>query len=88
MELVRDPAVGAIERARVGADGPVSRESPMVESQVRGRGIGVGPVPHRRASRVESGCLFTAEVALRRPEVLPIRLYLIGVRFNRSHPRP
>jgi hypothetical protein len=45
VELVRDLAVGAVERARVGADRPVARESPTIEPQARGRQIGVRLVP-------------------------------------------
>src|SRR3989440_4015961 len=53
VELVRDSAVGAVERARVGADGPVSRESPTVEPEVRGRRVGVRFVPLVTAACIE-----------------------------------
>ena len=88
MELVRDSAVRTVERARVGADSPVSCKSPTVESEVRRRRIGVRFVPFCTAACVESGGLVVAEVALRRPEVLPIGLNLVAVRLNCGQPRP
>jgi len=88
VELVRDSAVGAVERARVGADSPVSRESPTVELEVRRRRIGVRFVPLCTAASIESGGLVAAEIALGRPEVFPIGLNLVAVGFDRSHPGP
>src|SRR5438874_12814107 len=88
VELVRDSAVRAVERARVGADGPVSHESPTVEPEGLWRRIGARFVPHCTAARIESGGLIVAEVALRRPEVLPVGLNFVPVRFDRSQPGP
>src|SRR6266702_7886479 len=54
VELVGDPAFRTVEGARVGADSPVSRESPMVELKVCRRRVGVRFIPRRTAApRVE-----------------------------------
>src|SRR5882762_2885172 len=57
----------------------------MVEPKGGRRRVGVRFVPRRTAApRIESGGLVVAEVALRRPEVLPIGLHLVAVRFDRG----
>jgi hypothetical protein len=45
VELIRDSSARTVERARVGPDGPLSRESPTVEPEVRWRRIDVRFIP-------------------------------------------
>src|SRR5258708_12120335 len=82
MELVRNPAARTIEPARVRADSPVSRESPMVEPKLRRRGIGMEVVPLFTAAFVESGGLLVAEVAPSPPKLLPISLNPLPLHFT------
>src|ERR1700694_2503847 len=89
VKLIRDPPTKTVKRARVGPDGPIPSESPMVEPKARRRRESVRFVPRRPvAARVEPSCLVIAGIRLRRPEVLPIGLNLVAVRFDRSQPGP
>ena len=86
LKSVRDPAFGLIERDGLSPDRPITRKSPMIESQVRRRHIDVTLVQDRTVARHKVLGTLIADVVLRGLQVAPIGRSFRPTGINRNQP--